>query len=75
MKANKNTTKAIGLLEEAIQILGDEKSALENTYEDKSEKWQEGEKGQRMQEDIDNFDSAITDLENGLQYVQDLIEE
>jgi hypothetical protein len=42
-------------------------SKAQDTYDGRSEKWQESEKGQAEYERISNLESAMSDLENAME--------
>ena len=55
-----------GALEDAISAFADEteslKSDMQDHFDERSENWQDGEKGQAWQEFIDELDSAASEV-------------
>ena len=50
--------------EQARALLQTMAEEMQTYFEERSEKWQEGEKGEAMQERIDALESILTDLDN-----------
>ena len=52
------------LLEQAQSALSCVQMEMQAYYDDRSEAWQEGERGESMQERLDSAESILTDLED-----------
>lgn len=74
MSTNKDLAKAAGLLEEAFEILSAIVQERIDAFDEKSERWQEGEKGQEFLERTDEYQSALDELENAKETVSGLVE-
>lgn len=68
------------LMEESRCIVEDIMNEEQESFDNKSEKWQEGEKGEEAQEIINNLESAIESIgsceescEEGAGYVDDIV--
>lgn len=71
----KELQKALDLLNSANEIITSIKEQEEEKYENLPEGIQESERGEKFQENIDNLDYAISDLENVIEYTDNLINE
>lgn len=71
----KELQKALDLLNGANEIISSIKEQEEEKYENLPEGIQESERGEKFQENIDNLDYAISDLENVIEYTDNLINE
>lgn len=60
----KKLSAAESTVQELIANLEGVKGELEDSFDNKSEGWQEGEKGQEAQEEIDSVGEIIDSLEN-----------
>ena len=60
----KEIKKAIDLLLEARELLGGVVIDEQDSFDNLPEGFQEGEKGERMEENISELDGAINDIEN-----------
>jgi hypothetical protein len=52
-----------GALADAHSFLEDVSSQAQSDYDDKSDRWREGEKGESVREWIDTLDNVVTELE------------
>lgn len=60
----KRLNEILSLLVDVREGLEELHSELETKYDSHSEKWQESEKGEELNDIISAFDNAITDIEN-----------
>lgn len=72
MLKTKIMDKAAALLEEAHELLTDEHSRADEAWGEKSERWQDGEKGQSARNQIDRLEQLCGDIENALAEAQGL---
>ena len=56
----------------AIEGIRDE---MQNTYDNRSEKWREGDAGNQMQADIENLEEISSALEELVEKIEDLFDE
>lgn len=64
MKATKSTNKAVNQLEDMKIFFENMRDKKQTYYDGKSEKWQEGDKGTEIQQDISDLESIISDCES-----------
>ena len=55
--------KEIKKLEKIVEELREKLDAMEYTYDERSEKWQDSERGEEYQDKISAVDTAICDIE------------
>lgn len=60
----KSLTEALDKLADARSLVGEVKDELDETYGNKSEKWQQSEKGEELQSKIDSLDDAYGSIES-----------
>jgi uncharacterized protein YhaN len=60
----KRIREAESKLNEALAIIDEVKNELEEKYDSMSERTQEGDKGQELQEHIDTLDGVYSEIEN-----------
>jgi hypothetical protein len=70
----KKLAKLRGDLEQAQADFREMHSALDDSYNNKSEKWQEGDKGQEAKERLDELETFVDNLETLASEAQDLID-
>lgn len=70
----KTLTKIDALVSEAVELLQELISDRQTDFDDRSEAWQDGDKGQVHIERTDELQSAYDDLENVQGTIQSLIE-
>ena len=67
MKVNNKTRDEMGSLCQKIadlsELIGEIRDAEQEKFDSRSEKWQEGDKGQEAQTNIDELDSLAGDLQ------------
>lgn len=69
--------KELKKIDNLIELFRDKFDSMENTFWDRSEKWQDSDKGQEFQEKMDAVETAIDDLEmieNDLKTAFDLLD-
>lgn len=74
MSSDKDIAKAASLVEEAYELLSNVVQERIDFFDSKSERWQEGDKGQEYQEKTDEYQSALDELENAKDTVCGLVE-
>ena len=67
--------KAARLLEEAQNLISGVRENLQEYYDDRSEAWQESERGEEFQERIDSVANVYDEVETAFDYLTDIIEE
>ena len=79
-EASKKLNDANVLISDAQSIIEDIMNEHQGTFDNKSEKWQESERGEEAQELIANLESSIESLgtaleviEEGVGYVDDIV--
>jgi hypothetical protein len=55
--------KELKKIDSLIELFRDKFDSMENTFWDRSESWQDSDKGQEFQEKMDAVETAIDDLE------------
>lgn len=70
----KQAVKALAMIEEGFDIISELLGDIQGNYDNKSEKWQEGEAGEKAQEDISNLEDAVNDLESAKSHLENVIE-
>ena len=79
MKTTKATRKEITDFFHAIDtfnfIIEGIRDDMQDTYDNRSEKWQEGDAGNQMQADIENLEEISSALEELVQKIDELFEE
>lgn len=70
----KQINEALGMLEEAHSILEEVLGEVQDNYDNKSEKWQEGEAGEKAQEEISGLEDAINETDSAKTTVENLVE-
>ena len=70
----KTLTKIDALVSEAVELLQELISDRQTEFDDRSEAWQDGDKGQAHTERTDELHLAYDDLENVQGTIQSLIE-
>lgn len=68
----KQLEKHYEAIENAKLAIEDIKSELEDAFSEKSEKWQEGEKGEEAQDEISNLEYLIDGLDDSLSRISEL---
>jgi prefoldin subunit 5 len=66
------TRKAIDELEALTIKMEEALEKAQSSYDDKSEKWQESDKGQFTQEQIEAFDSALDNVRTAFDSFQEI---
>lgn len=61
--AKKKIQQFIGQLEEFAELMRETADELSDTFDNRSEKWQDGDAGQRFQEEIDNVTESAEEAE------------
>lgn len=74
MKANKQIEKFISNIEDAKIYFEELQNTKQDSYDNKSEKWQESEKGEEMQSDIDSLEELASECENVIDKINSLFE-
>lgn len=74
MKRNNNHDKLIAAIENSRSELEIIKDELQDKYDSKSEKWQEGEAGEKMQSDISELEEALNELESARDRLDNVFE-
>ena len=67
--------KAEALLEEAKNLITGVQESLQDDFDNKSEKWQEGEKGEEAQQLIDDLSSIVDEVETAYDNLNDITSE
>ena len=79
MKANKELVKAITKLDLAVDLVKDALQEQiydrEEFYNDKTEKWQDGENGYAYGDETENMNCILSELENNMETVFDELRE
>lgn len=63
---------ALQLIEEAYSLLSDAKNEEEMAYENLPESFQSSERGETMQENVDNLDEVVTALEEAMESLENI---
>lgn len=74
MKRTNKIDKCIGNLEAIKSEIEEFKDNLQDQFDSKSEKWQEGEKGEEMQGNISRLEDLLNELESAYSSMEDLFE-
>lgn len=74
-KRTKVITEAISNIEQGLATLRGEMESMQETFDSKSERWQEGEKGEELQSDIDTLENSLGTMDDELGTITDLFEE
>lgn len=69
----KQLEKALNLINEGLEIMSAIKDQEEEKFDNLPEGIQESERGEQFQENIDNLDSAISDIEGVIEYVEEIV--
>ena len=75
MKKTKQVEKYIAMIEEAKQFFENLAFDRQDTYDNKSEKWQESEKGEDCQTEITDLEDIAESLEETLDRISEAYEE
>jgi len=69
----KELERAIYLISEGMEIITSIKEAEEEKYDNLPEGIQESERGEQFQENIDELDTAASDLESTIETIENVI--
>lgn len=69
----KELERALELISEAMDIISSIKEAEEEKYDNLPEGIQESERGEQFQENIDELDTAASDLESTVETIENVI--
>lgn len=75
MKREQLIQAALDHISSARDILQPQLEASEATFESRSEKWQESEKGEELQSKIESLTDIINDLENAYDNLENLLQQ
>lgn len=73
MKQKETYSTSLDEILRVKEVLDDIKTHKEATYDNRSEKWQESEKGEAAKEEIDSLDEIVDYLESAISNLEDLI--
>ena len=74
MKSNKQIAKFISHIEDAKIYFEELQSSKQDTFDNRSEKWQEGDKGNEAQEEINSLEELAGECENLIDSINNLFE-
>lgn len=74
LKKTKEADAMISKLEDLIDQLSIQRDDLQEKFDNRSEKWQESDKGEEMQTDISTLDDVISSLESAKDDLQNAFE-
>ena len=74
-KMKKQINSFIAELEKRTETFSAAVDEMRDEYDSKSERWQESEKGEAALEDIDNCESAYSQVEDHLESLRALVDE
>lgn len=74
MKANKQTDKFISNIEDAKIYFEELAAKKQESFDSKSERWQESDKASEMQEEISNLEELAGECENIIDTINNLFE-
>jgi len=60
-------------LSSIVERIEEIQNNMQDTFDNKSESWQEGEQGEAMEETIDNLDNAAGDAISAGDYIRDIV--
>jgi len=72
-KGKKALVNAWGLIEDVLELVTSVHEDLEREYSGKSERWQEGDKGQKMQEQISALEELRSSIEDCCSTIDGLV--
>lgn len=75
IKKNKQVEKHMAAIEDARLFFEELAQKKQESYDNKSEKWQEGDKGQEEQENISSLEDITNSLESVHGDIENLFEE
>ena len=71
---SKKIQKILGKLEEIHKELEILQEEMQDTYDNRSERWQESEKGEEYMEQIDALEDAASSVRDAIDYLSDYSE-
>ncbi len=74
LKATKEVNKHLSLLEDVKIFFEEMQAARQSSFENKSEKWQEGEKGEEEQNNLDELENIVSEIETAFDSINNLFE-
>ncbi len=74
MKSNKTVEKLISQIEDAKIYFEELQGTKQESFDNKSEKWQEGEKGEEAQQEIDSLEELVGECESLVDNINNLFE-
>lgn len=70
MKRNKTIEKLLSTLDDAKVQAEGQMNSLQETFDNKSEKWQEGEKGEEMSNAISALEECVSSIESAMNEIE-----
>jgi hypothetical protein len=75
IKKTKQVDKMMGQLQEVLHFFEEMKDSRQDAFDNKSEKWQEGEKGEEESENLSSLEDIVNELESTFSNIDNLFEE
>lgn len=74
LTATKKTNSFISQLEDMKEHIEELLGKKQDSYDSKSEKWQESEKGEEMQSEISNLEELVSSIEDTIEKFNEIFE-
>ena len=74
MKSTKEINQQLSNIEDAKVALESFKDDQQNSFDEKSDKWKEGEKGQEAEADLESLQEAIENLEEAIEKLEEIFQ-